>query len=69
MFLREHNRVAALLARRYPTWNDETLFQETRRIIVAELQHITYNEYVPMFVGNNTLNPSSSYYNGYDSNV
>lgn len=69
LFLREHNRIANLLARRFPSWNDETLYQETRRIVIAELQHITYREYVPMIVGNNTLSPSSSYFNGYDANV
>ena len=71
LFLREHNRIATELARINPNWNDETLFQETRRIIVAILQHITFNEYVPVFTGDQSLKPLSSnaYYTGYDSNV
>jgi peroxidase len=47
IWAREHNRIARSLSALKPTWNDETIFQEARRIVIAELQHITYNEFIP----------------------
>lgn len=49
--LKEHNRVAVNLAELNKHWNDEVLFYESRRIVIAELQHITYNEYLPIVIG------------------
>jgi peroxidase len=70
LFNREHNRIATQLASINPSWRDEKIFQETRRIVISELQHITYNEFVPLLVGNASLAPLKiGYYNGYNANV
>jgi hypothetical protein len=51
IWLREHNRVAKELARQMPGRSDHFYFQQARRIVIAEFQHITYNEYLPTILG------------------
>jgi hypothetical protein len=65
VFAREHNRIADLLHADHPDWSDEQLYQEARRLVIAELQIITYTEWLPALLGPNAL-PA---YTGYKSNV
>nr|XP_027209255.1 chorion peroxidase-like isoform X2 [Penaeus vannamei] len=72
LWFREHNRVAGRLANLNPHWDDETLYQEARRIIIAEVQHITFNEFLPLLLGKEVmaeyglLPEKEGYYHGYD---
>ncbi|MEM8783199.1 MAG: peroxidase family protein [Planctomycetota bacterium] len=51
LFVREHNRLAEALAEADPTLDDETLYQTARKIVGAEIQAITYREYLPAILG------------------
>ncbi|XP_025408384.1 peroxidase-like isoform X3 [Sipha flava] len=51
MFLRFHNFVALELKNAVPLWSDETLYQESRKIVGAVIQHITYTQFLPTILG------------------
>lgn len=65
LWAREHNRVADELSSNDPDLSDEQLYQQAREIVVAQIQAITYNEFLPALLGNTTL-PE---YSGYDRSV
>jgi peroxidase len=51
LWLLEHNRIAAILYMVVPRQTDEFYFQHARRIVIAEMQQIIYNEYLPVIIG------------------
>lgn len=86
LFLREHNRVAALLKTRLDLGDAQLvdardaaiahpdngidnegdfLYQAARKVVGAELQKITYDEFLPVLLGTDPLSP----FTGYDANV
>ncbi|XP_037051362.1 uncharacterized protein LOC119085170 [Bradysia coprophila] len=75
VLLKEHNRIADALAKLNPTWSDDALFLETRRAVTAQIQHITYNEFLPIILGQQITNKDSlkmvfgKHYHGYSSAV
>lgn len=64
LFLRNHNWHARRIQKLYPEWSDECVYHSARRIVVAELQNIIFNEFVPALLGY-TLPPATRY----DSNI
>ena len=65
LFMREHNRLAAQYAAEDPSLTDEQLYQKARRMVIAEIQSVTYNEFLPALLGPDAL----PRYRGYDPNV
>jgi peroxidase len=71
LFNREHNRIAGQLLKINPTWTDDKIYFETRRIVIAQMQHVVYNEWLPIINGDLSLSPlkNSTYFTGYDKSV
>jgi peroxidase len=63
LFLRNHNRLAAIFKANNPTWTDQQIFLEARKINIADYQYTIYNQYLPDLIGNYA--PGA--YQGYNS--
>ena len=66
IWMREHNRLAAELQLLNPHWTDERLFQEARAVVGAEIQRITYSEYLPVILGRTVFDKVIKKYNRYN---
>ena len=69
IWLREHNRIVRELAELNPCWDDERLYQEGRKIVGALMQVITYEEFLPLLLGENGFKIFIGPYTGYSSDV
>ena len=63
LFVREHNRLAEKIAEDNPSLSGEEIFQRARRRVAAQMQVITYKEFLPIILGKKAL-PK---YSGYDA--
>ena len=65
LFVREHNRLAEEIAEKRPNFSGERIYQEARKIVGAQMQVITYREFLPALLGPRPL----PRYRGYKKNV
>jgi peroxidase len=65
LFLREHNFQVDKLEAQHHDWTSEHLYQQARAVVTAEIQDITYNEWLPHILGGNGI----GVYHGYNPNV
>ena len=65
LLVREHNRIANRLMSLNPHWSGERIYQESRKIVGAEIQKITYSDYLPKVLGQNVFDIVIGSYAGY----
>lgn len=62
LFVREHNRLAEQIGIENPNFDGETIYQKARQIVGAQVQVISFQEFLPALLGPNAI----SFYQGYD---
>lgn len=65
LFVREHNRIASEIAAQIPSSSGELIYQYAKAMVTAEIQAITYNEFLPKLLGEDGI-PA---YTGYNPNA
>lgn len=65
VWVREHNRIAERIADTNPRMSDEQIYQRARMVVIAEIQAITFNEFLPALLGEGAIDD----YSGYDADV
>ncbi len=65
LFVREHNRLAETIASQDPDLSGHEIFELARKIVGAQMQVITYSEFLPLLLGRGAIGP----YGGYDPRV
>lgn len=68
IWMREHNRIAGELKGINFHWDGETLYQEARKIVGAQMQLITFEHWLPIVLGEEGMRLLGPY-KGYDPSV
>jgi hypothetical protein len=68
LFVREHNRLVDRIAAQHPEYASEQQYQLARKLVGAEIEAITYNNFLPALLGNGQTVPKATGY-AYSSGV
>ena len=69
LFVREHNRIADRLKSYDPQLSDEEVYQWARKIVGAEMQAITYREFLPVLMGDGAPRAEDYLYDEGDASI
>lgn len=61
LFMREHNRLADSFAAQHPALAGHEIFELARKVNGAQIQVITYKEFLPLLLGHDALGPYAGY--------
>jgi len=69
LFVREHNRIARKISRLNPRFTDQQVYLRARQRVVAIIQSITYNEFLPALLGPEAIRPYRDYRPNVNPNI
>ena len=75
LFVRNHNAIATELASEnttlfgFTSWNDDNLYQEARKLNIAQYQNIIYTQYLPALLGPNAMPGYAGYNPGVNASI
>ncbi|WP_423916569.1 peroxidase family protein [Candidatus Poriferisodalis sp.] len=61
LFNREHNRLAGIIATQNPDLSGDEIYELARKIVGAQIQNITFSEFLPLLLGPDAFDAYSSY--------
>ncbi|CAN5467779.1 hypothetical protein BH09PLA1_BH09PLA1_34110 [soil metagenome] len=61
VFMREHNRLVDVISAQQPTLSNEQKYQLARKIVGAEMQTVTYREFLPALLGTSNAPKATDY--------
>lgn len=69
LFMREHNRLAEEIAAANDGWTDDQIYHRARKLVGAEIQSITYREFLPALIGPYAPGVESTYDESVDASI
>ena len=69
LFVREHNRLATHIKNREAGLTDEEIYQWARKVVGAEMQAITYREFLPALMGDGAPRAEDFFYDEIDASI
>ena len=68
IWVREHNRIARVLRANNRQMSSDEIFETARSIVIAQIQKITYKDYLPLILGS-AISRLIPKYKNYDPNI
>ena len=69
LFVREHNRLADFMAPEQSGMTGQEIYELARKIVGAQMQVITYNEFLPLLLGPDAIGPYEGYNPAVDPSI
>ena len=69
IFVREHNRLAKIIYSKDPLLTDEEIYQAARNYVIALIQKITFEDWLPILISQKAYDEYIGNYPGYQEQI